>query len=202
MAYYTVPNQRTVRVHRERATSDFLGIKNENWKAAFRDLGPFTFALYLYFAANADNYNLAFSPAAVFDEMGMAPSTARDQFKKLIAKGYIVPRDGNGYDFFEVSQARAALIQKNSEASRSRDEAARNVQDLSPVSDLECGNIEINNTDTSTNNLINNSLLEAVGNPEVREIHIPVPKAEGRERPLKNPLPPQINPNTKERFEF
>lgn len=27
----TVPNQRLVAIHRERAASDFLGIKNENW---------------------------------------------------------------------------------------------------------------------------------------------------------------------------
>ena len=35
----TVPNQRMVRVHRERVTSDFLGIKNENWQAASREIG-------------------------------------------------------------------------------------------------------------------------------------------------------------------
>ena len=202
MPNYTVPNQRMVRVHRERATSDFLGIKNENWKAAFRDLGPYTFALYLYFAANADNYNLAFSPAAVCSEIGMPASTARDQFKNLIAKGYIVPRNGNGYDFFEVSQARAALIQKNSVANRSQNEAARNSQDLSPVSDVECGNIEINNRETSTNNSINNDLLEGEENPKAKEIHIPIPRAEGRKRPQKISLPPQIIPNTKKEFTF
>lgn len=27
----TYPNQRTIKVHREKATTDFLGIKNENW---------------------------------------------------------------------------------------------------------------------------------------------------------------------------
>lgn len=35
----TYPNQRMVRVHRERVISDFLGIKNENWQFASRDLG-------------------------------------------------------------------------------------------------------------------------------------------------------------------
>lgn len=35
----TYPNQRMVRVHRERLQADFLGIKNENWQAASRDLG-------------------------------------------------------------------------------------------------------------------------------------------------------------------
>ena len=35
----TFPNQRVVRIHRESVKSDFLGIKNENWQAASRDLG-------------------------------------------------------------------------------------------------------------------------------------------------------------------
>ena len=39
MAKQTFPNQRTIITHRERATANFLGIKNENWQAASRDLG-------------------------------------------------------------------------------------------------------------------------------------------------------------------
>lgn len=35
----TFPNQRMVKVHREAAKADFLGIKNANWQAASRDLG-------------------------------------------------------------------------------------------------------------------------------------------------------------------
>ena len=50
----TFPNQRMVRVHRERAASDFLGIKNENWQAASRDLGAHALQLYLYLASNAN----------------------------------------------------------------------------------------------------------------------------------------------------
>ena len=115
---YTVPNQRGVRVHRERPTSDFLGIKNENWQAAARDLGPYALALYLYFAANANGYQLAFSPTAVNEAIGMPASTARDQFKKLIAKGYLVPVNGNGFDFFEISKPRPAP--KTSQGSESR----------------------------------------------------------------------------------
>lgn len=58
---HTVPNQRLVAIHRERATSDFLGIKNSNWQAAARDLGAHALMLYLYFASNADNFTLALS---------------------------------------------------------------------------------------------------------------------------------------------
>lgn len=102
----TFPNQRTVRVHRERAASDFLGIKNDNWKAAARDLSAHAFKLYLYLASNADNYELALSQAAVRSDIGMARSTFHDQFHVLVDKGYLVPAHGNTYDFFEKPQPR------------------------------------------------------------------------------------------------
>ena len=57
----TYPNQRIVHIHRERPAADFLGIKNDNWKAAARDLSAHALKLYLYFAANADNYEFALS---------------------------------------------------------------------------------------------------------------------------------------------
>ena len=38
---YTFPNQKMVTVHREVPKTDFLGIKNENWQSAARDLGPY-----------------------------------------------------------------------------------------------------------------------------------------------------------------
>ena len=75
---YTVPNQKTIRVHRERPQRDFLGILNRNWKAASRDLGAQAFLLYIYLASNADGYELALSPSAVRDDTGMPESTCRD----------------------------------------------------------------------------------------------------------------------------
>ena len=100
----TFPYQRMVKVHREKAKSDFLGIKNENWQAASRDLGPYALQLYLYLASNADNYTLALSPAAVRQTIGMCRSTYGDQFDKLVLKGYLVPSHGNTYEFYEVPQ--------------------------------------------------------------------------------------------------
>ena len=104
----TYPNQRRIKINRERATSNFLGIKNENWQAASRDLGAHALRLYLYLAANADGYTLALSPADIRQTIGMPSSTYRDQFLKLVDKGYLVPNSGNGYDFFETPQPRAA----------------------------------------------------------------------------------------------
>ena len=38
----TVPNQRVIRIHRERASSDFLGIKNENYGIWVMDKSPYS----------------------------------------------------------------------------------------------------------------------------------------------------------------
>ena len=101
----TVPNQRLIAIHRERAASDFLGIKNSHWQAAARDLGAHALMLYLYFASNANGYMLALSPAAIRQAVGMPQSTYRDQFTKLIDRGYLVQRgDSNTYDFYETPQ--------------------------------------------------------------------------------------------------
>lgn len=79
----TYPNQRTVKIHREKATTDFLGIKNENWKAASRDLSAHALKLYMYLASNADNFELALSPAAILKEIGMARSTYHEPISHL-----------------------------------------------------------------------------------------------------------------------
>ncbi len=71
---------------------------------AAKDLGPHALLLYLYLAANKDKYELALSPAAIGDAIGMARSTYHDQFHKLQKKGYIIPAHGSTFDFYEVPQ--------------------------------------------------------------------------------------------------
>ena len=157
----TVPNQRLVAIHRERVASDFLGIKNSSWQAAARDLGAQALMLYLYFASNANGFMLALSPAAVRQATGMPPSTYRDQFPKLLDRGYLVQRgNSNTYDFYETPQ-RATHTEKDNTADgyyftadafgtpqAVNDEAAEDIE------------ININNTDN-----INNGLLEKQVSP-------------------------------------
>ena len=180
----TFPNQRMVCVHRERATADFLGIKNENWQAASRDLGAHALQLYLYLASNANNYTVALSPAAVRQAIGMARSTYHDQFHKLVDRGYLVPAHGNTYDFYEVPQA---ATQARNELSADRldfEECPRhNEQEASDGQSVLPENIEINNkTDTPNNEGINIGDVP-IQKPQVKEVVIPAPKAEGRNRP-------------------
>ena len=102
----TYPHQRTIKIHRETAKTDFLGIKNENWQAASRDLGAHALRLYLYLASNADGFNLALSQRAAERDIGIPRSTYYDQFRVLENKGYLKHLHGNTYEFFETPQPR------------------------------------------------------------------------------------------------
>ena len=114
---YTVPNQRTVFIHRNMLLNNFLGIQNANWQAAARDLGAHALMLYLYLASNANNYEFALSPAAIRQAIGMPASTYRDQFVKLVDKGYLVQRkESTIYDFYETPQ-RVTHTEKDNTAS-------------------------------------------------------------------------------------
>ena len=123
---YTVPNQKTVQIHRVKPESDFLGIKNENWQYAARDLGAQGLLLYLYLSSNSNNYLLALSPSAIRQAVGMPTSTYRDWFKNLVDKGYLVQRgEGNTYDFYEIPQRDAHAM--NTNAPRQNVDAANNI---------------------------------------------------------------------------
>lgn len=188
----TYPNQRVISIHREAAKSNFLGIKNENWQAAARDLGAHALMLYLYLAANADGYNLALSPAAIRQAIAMPRSTYQDQFVKLIDRGYIVQESGNVYNFYETPQPSHANIQASITTQKTND--VLNFEECPP--DVSCvdraalnvptENIEINNRENPINNSrINNNGLVVTDNvyiPKVKEIKIPVPKAESKKQ--------------------
>ncbi len=98
---YTAPNQRVIQIHRAPLEGNFLGIKNDNWKYAARVLGAQAFLLYIYLASNKPGFVLALSPQAIQKEIGMPPSTYRDQLKKLESLGFIEIGEGNKLHFYE-----------------------------------------------------------------------------------------------------
>lgn len=149
----TYPNQRIVTIHREKATSDFLGIKNENWKAASRDLGAHALKLYMYLASKANNFELALSPAAILKDINMARSTYHDQFHILENKGYIKHIKGNTYEFFEKPQPSHDNTTKD--FSDGIDFTADGLT-IPPVENSVLSqDIEINNSTNTINNSIN-----------------------------------------------
>ena len=193
----TYPNQRTIHIHRQPAQSPFLGIKNENWQRAARDLGAYALMLYLYLAANANDFTLALSPVAVREAIGMANSTYRDQVQKLIDRGYLVPSHGNTFEFYEVPQTRVVDTTKNEAATTATEQPGAADQNLRAVSNVEPQSREINNTATSTTNGINNQSGEMeIRIPEVKEVVITRPVATGRKRPAPRETP------KREGFEF
>lgn len=186
MPKVTYPNQRNIKINRERATVDFLGIKNENWQAASRDLGATALRLYLYLASNANGYTIALSPAAVRRDIGMARSTYHDQFHILVDKGYLVPAAGNTFEFFEKPQPRTVNNPKNevlTDGLNFEDNTADDEGIPQNGQDVMRENIEINNTTDITNNEINIGQVEAINQPKVTEIKIPSPSAQGNKRP-------------------
>ena len=190
----TFPNQRMVKVHRERATANFLGIKNENRQAASRDLGAHGLQLYLYLASNADNYTLALSPAAVRQAIGLKRSTYHDKFHELEDKGYLVNTHGNTYEFYEVPQAAAQT--KNSMTVDGLDFEECPSSDTPICSNgqgILSDNIEINNRDSVIDSSLNKDNESARQMeqfiPKVKEVVIKRPKAEGKNRPVCNPKP-------------
>lgn len=152
----TYPHQRVVNIHREPINIDFLGIKNENWQAAARDLKPFGCMLYLYLAANRDNFKLALSPAAVRQAIGMAQSTYRDQFNILLEKGYLVQTGGNTFDFYEKPRAAANVNQETRPATTQEQLTADLMENEQAANDIDLGNREINNSLYFPNRDINN----------------------------------------------
>lgn len=190
MAEYTFPNQKIVRINREKASNNFLGIKNENWYAASRDLGATALRLYLYLASNANGYNLALSPAAIEVDIGIPRSTYRDQFKALVKKGYLVETKGNQYEFYEVPQPAAVQTKEKalSATVQNIDEMpADNIGQPEAVQNVSGDVIEINNIMKPDTVEINNELKNPgidIKIPEVKEIVIKRPEATGKKRPV------------------
>ena len=186
----TFPNQRTIKVNREVARRDFLGIKNDNWQAAARDLGAHALMLYMYLASNADGYNLALSPVAVRQAIGMARSTYHDQFHKLVDKGYLVPSTGNTFEFYETPKTAAQTKNEvSADGQKNCECTGDNIHEDRDRDTVLSESTEINNiTNTPNNEGINNgNYFEEekviIQKPNVIEITIPQPKAEGKKRP-------------------
>ena len=185
----TFPNQRMITVHRETLIGDFLGIKNENWQAASRDLGAHALRLYLYLSANANNYTFALSPADIRQRIGMPNSTYRDQFLILVDKGYLVQSGSNKYDFYEVPQTRHAPIQNENCATLGIDFENYTADDFSQTATeqdetAEVG--EINNRDIEINISTNRETLY----PQ-RVVRIKPQAAQGKKRPQEKPILPK-----------
>lgn len=137
--------------------------------------------LYMYLASNANNFELALSPAAILKEIGMARSTYHDQFHILESKGYIRHISGNTYEFFETPQPSHDNTTK--EFSDGYDFTTDELPIPTAANSVLAEDIEINNK--SQNNIINseeNPIVEPY-KPKEQVIYIKRPEAKGTNRP-------------------
>ena len=117
-------------------------------------LGPYGLQIYLYLAANADGWEMAFSPTAIEQDIGLKQSTCRDHLKDLIKFGYLVQkRDGsNCYDFHErpndLISTRATRVTKIENGNNLEPHGG---QDQRHTFTIDSDNREINNNTNSSN---------------------------------------------------
>ena len=95
----SVPNQKIIRIEKDKYQSKFLQIGDEQWKKAFQSMRPTVFGLYLYLASNKDGYLLELSAAAVEREIGIKKTAYHTALKDLEEKGYLKKEQGNTYAF-------------------------------------------------------------------------------------------------------
>ncbi|MBR6657836.1 MAG: hypothetical protein IKL18_06680 [Oscillospiraceae bacterium] len=157
--------------------------------------------LYFYLASNANNYELALSPTAIRQSIGMARSTYHDQFNVLVDKGYLVQTGGNTFEFYEVPKVSAPSDSVNpnpSDEPKLENNPALGFEKTSSVSSVPTADTEINNNKSSPNNsdkYYSGNDEVSIYTPKVKEVVIPPPVASGKKRPrtiTQTPKPPKF----------
>ena len=115
----TFPNQRVITINRNipnksKDKKPFVMIYCSAIDQASKNLkGQVAFKLWLYLAGNTDGYTEAFSPQAIKDRLGVSLDSARDAFKQLVQKKYLVLEEGtkNRYQFYEKPKCNLSAIE-------------------------------------------------------------------------------------------
>lgn len=107
------PNQNTFLINKEDVKQGsgknrpYLTAYIDTIQTAAQNLTGNSFKLYIYLLSNTNNYTSAFSPKDVADKYGCSIDSARDAFKTLINKGYLILIEGTKtkYIFKDVAVA-------------------------------------------------------------------------------------------------
>lgn len=159
----SVANQNIIIIHREYPKKDFLQIKNKNWQNVLLQTNKDypALALYLYLASNMDNYRLELSPQAIKNAICMPRSTYYKKLKILKDNGYIMEKQGNVLEFYEVSQKqkylKSGLPQEQQNLSAAQQNPQQRKDSLQQKQNLPQQNIEINNKYTDNINSTKNT---------------------------------------------
>lgn len=85
----TYPNQKIIRIRKQKYKDNFLQIGIDEWTEASQKLTPAAFKIYLYLSGNANGFNLALSKQAVENNLGIKKTAYYDAMKELEYLGYI-----------------------------------------------------------------------------------------------------------------
>ena len=96
----TYENQKTIHIHKDKCTKDFMQVQNQHIREAYRILNSSGMPVYIYLAGNSDGFDLALSRKAVMDEMSISKDTYHRGVKNLEDNEYLVHAHGNTYDFY------------------------------------------------------------------------------------------------------
>lgn len=104
----TVPNQKTIIVHKESAKGKiFAQIEMNALEKAAQDLAAGAFKLWVYIVKNQNKYEFALSQQAVEDSFGMKKAQYDKAVHTLIEKGYLQRLRGNTYLFKDHPEEKA-----------------------------------------------------------------------------------------------
>lgn len=140
----TTPNQNIIRIQKPKYQNNFLQIGLDEIQKVFKQYNKSTIALYLYLASNANNYELALSPAAFEQAYGVKKSAYYEAFNTLVKDGYLVQVKGNYYKFTTVPFS-GLPEQDNTQIPDFRKSLSGIQEEVFRKSDIEIDNIYINN---------------------------------------------------------
>lgn len=100
----TYPNQKVLHINKGNYTENYLTIGINEWIEASKNLKPITFRLYLYLCSNANGFDLALSRQDVMNKLGITKNSYHNGVEELEQNGYLVPKQGNIYDFYTTPQ--------------------------------------------------------------------------------------------------
>ena len=110
----SVPNQKNITVNKKEICDKehLYTVNNLNALdfAAGNLISTVGFKLYMYIAKNQDNYNFDLSNVLFQNWANCGRTAYSSAVAELIDKGYLVQREGNNYDFYELPRIKEEVI--------------------------------------------------------------------------------------------
>lgn len=150
----TYPNQKIIRIRKQKYKDNFLQIGIDEWMEASKKLTFSAFKIYLYLSGNANGFNLALSKQAIENDLCIKKTAYYDAIKELESLGYIHTIQGNIKEFTTTPYTAQSINTENGEEEQKRHSAKTEYfsEDAEAVSEKANGavrknNIEIDNID-------------------------------------------------------